>query len=200
MAGGGRSTLYLGSAPSYGATHFRLEGQNETYLTNEITSWEAYTSISSWIDTLYVDVSREDVIKLTLENAEGRLVFLKDTTGSLTMSDLGEDEILAEQVLASFLGRATSVTMFRPLGKSPLPEYGLDRPGAVVTLQTGEKTMVVSVGTKDPLDNRFIVKSSESDYYVKVSEYSVSDFVEKSRGDFLEQPATPTPEQSAPGT
>jgi hypothetical protein len=38
------------------------------------------------------------------------------------------------------------------------------------------------------------VISSESPYYVRVSEYTVKDFVEKARDGFLELPPTPTPE------
>ena len=41
--------LYLGSAPRYTATHFRVVGQTETYLTTELSTWQLYTAPASWV-------------------------------------------------------------------------------------------------------------------------------------------------------
>jgi hypothetical protein len=70
----------------------------------------------------------------------------------------------------------------------------MDEPNAVVTVETGEKTITLRVGAKEPDANRYVVISSESPYYVRVYEYSVRDLVEKTRDDFLQLPPTPTPE------
>jgi hypothetical protein len=83
--------------------------------------------------------------------------------------------------------------LLRPLGKEDNPAYGLDKPSAVVTLQTAEKTITIQVGAKFREDNSYVVKSSESPYYVRVAEFSVKDLVEKSRDGFIKPPPTPTP-------
>ncbi len=77
----------------------------------------------------------------------------------------------------------------------------MDNPIAVVTLRTqseeeGTKNYTLRVGAKDPEDNSYVVISSESPYYARVSEFAVQRFVEAVREDFLELPPTPeaTPE------
>ncbi len=59
------------------------------------------------------------------------------------------------------------------------------------------ETYTLRVGAKDDEDNSYVVSSSESPYYVRVSNYTVKDFVERTRDDFLEQPPTPTPEPTS---
>lgn len=191
---GERHTLYLGSSPRYGATHFRLEGQSETYLTDELTAWEANASAVTWIDTAYVRVPQEDVERMTLENANGEFVFKKDDEGNWTMDGLDADEALDETQVTSLLRPASSVNMTEPLGTEKQADYGLDEPAAVVALETVTKTVTLQVGAQDPDDNSYVVKSSESPYYVRVSEASVKALVERTRQSFLQKPPTPTSE------
>ena len=193
-ADGTKRTLYLGSSPRYGATHFRVDGQSETYLTNELSTWETKADAASWVDTAYLSVPQDDVTKMTLENANGTFTFTKDAEGNWTMDGLATDETLDEDKVTSLIGRAALVNLIHPLGKEELAAYGIDKPNAVVTLETGDKTITLRVGAKDPEANRYVVISSESPYYVKVYEHSVTDFVEKTRDDFLQALPTPTPE------
>lgn len=188
---GEKQAFYLGSSPSYGATHFRRADRNETYLTNEITTWEASATAASWIDTVYLSVSQEDVTKMTLQNGNGTFVFTKDEEDKWSMAGLAEDETLDDVKVGAAVRQATSVTMVRPLGKQEQATYGMDAPQAVVTLETAEKTVTLRVGAQDPDDNSYVVISSESPYYVRVSEYGVKDLVEKARDDFLQPPPTP---------
>ena len=55
-----------------------------------------------------------------------------------------------------------------------------------------EKTITLTIGAKDAADSTYIVKSSESPYYVKVADYSVKELVERGKANFLQQP-TPAP-------
>ncbi|TEU17985.1 MAG: DUF4340 domain-containing protein [Anaerolineales bacterium] len=193
-ADGTKHTFYLGSSPRYGTTHFRVDGQSETYLTSELSTWETKADAASWVDTAYLSVSQDDVTKMTLENTNGTFTFTKDDEGTWTMDGLAADETLDENKVTSLIQRAASVNMTSPLGKEKKATYGMDEPNAVVTLETGDKTITLRVGAKEPDANRYVVISSESPYYVRVSEYSVKDLVEKTRDDFLQVPPTPTPE------
>ena len=194
-----RAAFYLGSSPSYGATHFRVADRNETYLTNDMTVWEINTTASSWIDTSYLSVPQDEVTKLTLQNANGTFTFMKkdkedeNDQGTWTMAGLAEDETLDEAKVNGIVRQATSVTMVRPLGQGEQAAYGMDAPNAVVTLETAGRTLTLRVGTQDPSDNTYVVFSSASPYYVRVSEYSVKDLVERAGDDFLQAPPTPTP-------
>jgi len=190
-----RAAFYLGSSPSYGATHFRVADQNETYLTNDMTAWETNATASSWIDTSYLSVPQDEVTKLTLQNANGTFTFMKDEDdqGTWTMAGLAEDETLDEAKVNSIVRQATSVTMVGPLGNREQAAYGMDAPKAMVTLETAERTITLRVGTQDPSDSTYVVFSSASPYYVRVSEYSAKNLVETTGDDFLKPPPTPTP-------
>jgi hypothetical protein len=195
-ADGTRETLYLGSSPQFGAMHVRQEGQSETYLTGELTSFDANASASGWIDTSYQSVTQEDVTRMTLKNSNGTFVFEKADEGNWTLADLAEDETLDETQVTSLLRRAAVVTMKAPLGREERPSYGMDAPNAVVALETGDATVTLRVGAKDADAASYVVKSSESAYYVHVAEFNVGALVENGRDDFLQEPPTPVVESS----
>lgn len=196
-ADGAKHTLYLGSSPKYGATHFRVDGQSETYLTSELSTWETKAEAASWVDTAYLNIPQDDIIKMTLENTNGTFTFTKDDEGAWTMDGLAADETLDETKVTDSIRRAASVNMTNPLGKEEKAAYGMDEPNVVVTLKTDEKTITLRVGAQDPTDKSYVVISSESPYYVRVSEYSVKSLVENTRDDFLQEPPTPTPEATS---
>jgi hypothetical protein len=193
-ADGAKHTLYLGSSPSYGATHFRVEGQNEAYLTDTINTWDVGVEASNWIDTTYVSVPEEEVTEMTLENTNGTFVFTKNSQGEWRMTGMPETEILDEAKVTGLIRRVASLSMTEPLGKEELAEYGMDEPQAVATLETADTTVTLRVGAQDPEDISYVVISSESPYYVRVSEYSVEDLVTRTREDFYKEEPTPTPE------
>jgi hypothetical protein len=202
LADGTTHQLYLGTSPSYGSTHVRADGQDKVYLVSLLAS-DAGVSASNWIDTLYFSVTQDHIVALTLENANGRFEFERDEAGAWMMKDLAADETLSENNVTSLASRvSSSLRMLRPLGKTEQDDYGLKEPNAVVTVETRDdegntKTYTIRVGAKDDEDSSYVVISSESPYYVRVSEYTVKDFVEKVRDDFLELPPTPTPEPTS---
>lgn len=188
---GKEQTLYLGSSPQYGSMHFRLEGQSETYLTSELTTWDVNATASQWIDPSYQSVSQGDVTKLTLANSNGTFIFEKEGEDNWTMvepSPLEEGETLDQAQVRSVVRRAASVTMKKPLGTEEEEAYGLDEPNAVVTLDTADKTVTLQVGAKDADDASYVVKSSESDYYVHVAASSLTALVENGRDAFIKEP------------
>jgi hypothetical protein len=189
--------VYLGSSPSFGATHVRAGDQDEVFLTSDLSTQDAGVAATSWVDTSYFSVPLAEVVAVTVENAQGTLEFGQEAE-TWVMEGLAADETLNEGMVRSFVNRAISVSLLRPLGKEDLPAYGMQEPNAVVTIRTqsedsGEETYVLRVGAQDPGDNSYVVKSSESPYYVRVREFSVQDLVEKSHADFIQLPPTPTP-------
>jgi hypothetical protein len=186
-------TLYVGSSPSYGATHVRVAKQDEVYLASDLSSTDVSTRLSGWIDTSYFTVNTSEIAAVTLENENGSLNFVKDGE-EWTMSGLGEGETASSSAISSLVSRAASVRMLRPLGTEPKPSYGLEAPSAVLILQTRTaegtvSTYTLHVGSRGE-DGSYVLKSSESPYYVRVAEYTAKDWVEKTREDLLEKPET----------
>lgn len=194
-ADGSQHTLFLGSSPQYGAMHFRVDGQDETYLTGDFSTWETRAEPAAWINTVYVDLEEAKIEKMTLENANGSFTFTRDQNEEWTMAGLGAAETLDRTQVDNLVGKAASVNMERPLGKQEQPEYGMDQPSAVVRLEIADRAVTIQVGAQDPEDESYVVISSESSYYVRVASYAVQDLVEKTRDGFLQQPPTPTPEE-----
>jgi hypothetical protein len=190
--------LYMGSSPSYGAIHVRADDQNEVYLASDLSTQDAGVQATSWVDSTYLEIPEDQIVGVILENANGRLEFEK-TGDTWTLKGLAADETLAQDQVTTLISRARLVTMSQPLGKELKAEYGLDNPSAVVTVYThsdsGDKTYTLTVGAQDPTDKSYVVISSESEYYVRVSEYSAQNLVEKARADFIQPPATPEPTQ-----
>jgi hypothetical protein len=191
---GAEYALYLGSSPRYGAMHFRLEGQDEAYLTNDLTTYDANPDVASWIDTTYVSVPQQEVVKVALENANGEFVFEKGDEGTWTMEGLAADETLDATKIAGVLRQVAALRMTEPLGKEELSDYGLDEPSAIATIETMTDTVTINVGAKAPEGGGYVVSASTSPYYVRVAEANVKALVENGREAFLKQPPTPTPE------
>lgn len=195
---GAERTVYLGSSPQYGSAHFRLDGQSETYLTSDLSTFDVNATVSTWIDPTYPTAAQEEVNRMTLENANGTFVFEREGEDAWTFANLGEDETLDTAQVTAVVRRASSVRMKEPLGTEERPSYGMEDPNAVVTLETDEKTVTLRVGAKDSDDAGYIVKSSESDYYVIVADASVKALVENGRDAFRKAP--PTPEGESGGS
>ncbi len=200
LADGSAHTLYVGTSPSFGASHVRADDQEEVYLTSDLAVSDAGAQPSTWIDTTYLSIPREQIVALTLENGNGAFHFEK-SQDTWTMEGLAADETLKESAVTALVSRVSSVQMTRPLGKTERADYGLQVPSAAVTVETQDpdgntQTYTLKVGAQSEEDQSYVVSASESPYYVRVSSYTASDLVDKTREDFVELPPTPTPEST----
>ncbi|MBN1487038.1 MAG: DUF4340 domain-containing protein [Anaerolineae bacterium] len=186
-ASGDETIIYLGTAPRYSATHFRIDGQDETYMTSEVSIWELNVTPTSWVNTSYLSIDKSEVSQIKVENAEGAFTLLNEED-TWTLAGLKSDETVDQTKIDSLVNNATSITLLQPLGKAQEASYGLDDPLATVTLVTTDGMVTVEIGTQETEGSGYVVKSSESDYYVQVAEFNVSAFVENTRDDLLAQP------------
>lgn len=202
-ADGGSRTLFMGTSAGGSAVHVRLDGADEVYLADGLTSFDAGVEASNWINTTYLQVAQDQVSTLTLANANGVFAFEKDSAGAWTMQGLNAGETLDPAKVTDLLSRLSFVSMTRPLGKTAKPEYGLDTPATTITVtlkqeNASPKPIVLRIGAQDASDNAYAVSSSESPYIVRVSSFTVEPFVTRSRQDFLAAQPAPTPGEAAP--
>jgi hypothetical protein len=194
-SGGASRTLLIGSASGGRASHVRVGGQNEVYLAGDLTGYEFSTDPASWIDTAYVKAVSADVLGFTLANANGQWSFTKDDKGAWMLDGPAPGEQVDATKVTALLDQVTGLRMTRPLGKTDDPSYGLAQPGALLTLKVksgdASKTLTLAVGAQDTADSSYVVKSSDSPYYVRAAEVSVKDLVEKKRDGLLLAPPTP---------
>lgn len=190
-ASGVQHTLYLGTAPRYTAAHFRVEGDNKTYLAQALNTWELSAEARSWIDTAYVNVAATEATEITLKNAHGTFRLIRAEDATWTLADLSAAETVSVAGVGAVTRNATQVTLQTPLGKIARPEYGLDSPLATVTVNTPAGAHTLTVGALDAETSSYVVKASDSEYYVRVAEYGVSALVNYARADFLENEVAP---------
>lgn len=106
--------------------------------------------------------------------------------------------------VTSLVSQAANVTLLKPLGKQAKPEYGLDKPQAIVTKSSASSRAIEPITTltlRSAPKTRLItaiVKSSASEYIVKVSEYSVRDFVTKNHARLRPAADAHPPRQTRP--
>lgn len=187
---GNQYILFMGESSAVAATNVRRAGDDNVYLTGETSSWEFGSQIKNWIDVVYLSIPQEEIITIDIENAHGKLEFEMGTDGEWMMHGLTEGEEFNPNNLISMVTRLTGLQMNAPLGIVEKPEYGFDNPSAVVTIRTqnedGEQdTIILRVGSQSIEDNDYIIHASNSEYFVKVNSYTVSDFVERDKEVFL---------------
>jgi hypothetical protein len=195
LADGVEQRLFLGTSPSFGAVHVRADGEDEVYLTSELTAQDAGMEATAWVDPIYLSIPREEIATITVENQNGTFAFVKEGE-TWVLAGLAEEESLDQTQVTTLISRASSVSMVRPLGREALAEYGMDAPTAIVTIETagegGEKTYTLRVGAHYADEAGYAVLSSESPYYILAREFAVNPFVEATHEGFLAP--TPTPE------
>lgn len=200
-------TLYIGVAGGGSAVHVRADDRPEVYLTSEVLSWDVNAQEGNWVDTLFLTVPQTATVGITLQNANGVFEFERpDGEGQWTMKGLAAGETVVDNNVLSVVNQTTSLRMQSPLGKTSKPEYGMDKPQATVTLKTREgdqeRTYTLTIGAR--LEDEkprpgssdkvyyYVARSSESPYFVRVSDWVGDALVNKKREDFLQAPATPT--------
>ena len=192
---GEHHTLYLGSSGGAGATHFRQNGEDEVYITADLTSWGTAAHASSYIDTQYISVSRDTVTALKLENSNGIFEFVRDG-GVWRYINLGDYEQFKESDLDTLVTQTTSLRMTKPLGTEDKTSYELETPQAVVTLQTesdeAQHQHVLRVGAK--IGENYVVSYTGSPYRVTIAPYTATSLINKTHEDFLQEPLEEQPE------
>ena len=202
LTDGTTQTVYFGASSGGASSYVRVGGQDDVYLAQGVASFDFSTDPTGWIETTYLSVTQDSIISVKIENANGTFEFNKDAQNNWTMSGLSASEQFNSDSLVALLSRLSSLALSSPLGKQAKPEYGMDKPSATVTLAVKDptgitKSITLRIGAKDSTDNSYVVISSESPYYVRVSGFQVDGFVTQTREKFLATP-TPAPTSEAP--
>lgn len=189
----GNKVVYLGSSAGAGATHVRVDGEDATYLTGSLATWDLETTPSAWVNPSYFTLPADQVSSFALENSAGKLTFVKDANGAWTLQDAtGDEQVLADNI-SSLLTRATSINLTAPLGITEKPEYGMAAPTATLTFETTNEqnqaeTYTLTLGAKDASGEGYILKASNMPHFARIAAYTGDEFAAKTRADFLAPP------------
>lgn len=207
--------FFLGSSPGIKKAHLRLDGQNDVYAVEGLSTWDIGASASNWVETEYLKVDKDKLVALSLKNEDGTIELKKDGA-SWQLVAARPNETLKSTAVDSLVSSASSVYLNEPVGKERKPEYGLEQPKAVLTLvseskvekkkeggekdgeksgteaqpaepeQVERKTIVLEIGAKK--DDNYFAKSDASPFIVKIASWTAETFTNKKRKDLLEEP------------
>ncbi len=188
-AGTGAYLFYVGAAAGTRGAHVRVDGEDEVWSVDGLAPWQVSADRSSWVDPVYVRVESDRVAAFELENAAGSFRFERSDEG-WTSPALGDGEVVDQERVTAFVDRFSSLRMRQPLGAEPPDGAGLDRPAAVVRIDprpdedgaAGGLELVIGAGGDD---GAYVVKSTDSEYYVEVSSFTLADLVDADRSAFV---------------
>ncbi len=218
-ASGKVQRLYIGTSGGANATHMRVGDQDQVYLTSGLSSFDASTDASSWITTPYFSVPQDKIVSLRVQNAQGAFEF-KKVNGAWTLVGLANGETVNAQSIQNLVSQVSSMSLKAPIGTAEQDRFKMKTPTATVTLTTESQAAPATPGaqlnapfkpTSTPpiatpqivqteytltfgakLDSGdYVLRSSQSTYYVQVAASTAEAFVNLKRADLLAPPATP---------
>ena len=119
--------LYLGGSGGADTVYVRRAGEDRVFLGLGLNSWELSTQISTWLDSSYVNVPQDDVLEISVHNANGSFTFVRAGAG-LVFTDLAEGEQFEDTKMPIILRNAATIRLLEPLGLAALDAYELAAP------------------------------------------------------------------------
>lgn len=206
--GGTVDDFYLGEQGSADKLVYRRVDDDQAWAATGPDSWDFDASTSSWIDTQYTDIPKNDLRRVEIKRKDDSLVLVAKVTKKTEPAKPGEQEPETPKVtetitwvavvdgeetptdeskVSSLLGSITSLNLAEPIGKELKPEYGFDDPTATATLTMKDDTVhTLQVGKKrEGDDNDWYFKSSTSAFVVTLRDYTITDYFQKKVADVL---------------
>lgn len=189
-AGADGYLLYVGTTAGTGAGHVRVDGEDEVWTVDGMAPWQVAADRADWVDPVYLRVEPERVAAFELVNAAGSFRFERSGDGWAGLTP-GAGEVVDQQRVSAFVDRVSTLRMRRPLGTEPPGDYRLAERAAVVRLalspdadgEAGTMELLILAGGDDDYD--YVVKSSDSEYYVEVPSFTLADLVDADRSTFV---------------
>lgn len=182
----GDKSLVIGDGPGQ-SVHVRTDGKPEVYRARGLSVWTLSTSLSSYLDTKYVEVDKDKLNSVTVTNKKGTLSFTKEGDNWM-LAELPPGKKLDQDKVKTFIGEVAKLTFNKPVGKDKKSEHGLDS-GTTVRISYTEddetKTLTYTIGAKKD-DSYFYAKADNNDFVVTVSKWSTDEAREKAAEDFVQ--------------
>jgi hypothetical protein len=202
---GGKDVVVFVGRGSQGSAHVRLGDSKDVYAAIGLSVWSINSRASNYVDNQYVKIEPDKAKSITVTNAKGTINIVKDgdnwdipglveaVNTDIEAVDKTDTDSAAvpKQVdkkgLKSFVEKFLDVKLAEPLGKKEDDSYGL-KDGATVVIETEKDgkphKVTLTIGAKDDGSQRY-VKSSDSEYIVKVANYGMEPATQKVAKDFL---------------
>ena len=184
-AGAAEKTFFVGAGDGPGV-HLRFANEAAVYQSRGVSVWSVSASARTYVDTKYVEMDKDKLAAVTVQNAKGLLTF-KKAGDSWTLAELPAGEAIDADKAKAFVAKAARLALEAPVGKEAKPEFGLGAGARVTLVGTADdkpKTLSYLVGA--PADDKsFYAKADDSDFFVTVSKYAAEQLLDKAAADFV---------------
>jgi hypothetical protein len=215
--------VFLGEGRDYNQIHVRKAGDDAVYAATGAAVYDFPAEASALAETKFMELDAAKIVGFKVKNESGEYEAVKETPVSrptsrpesepasrpesgpesapapapkpywITKGDAPQK--LDEGKVDSWLRGLATASLAEPVGKERKPEYGFDKPAAVVTIRTDdgkETTITVGAERKDQYD--WYVAATGKDHVVTVKSYNVTDWFKKALKDLLPGETHATPE------
>lgn len=173
-------TLLLGSSSGPQTIHVRPQATDDVYLARGISTWNLDTDKESWWRKGYVQVDRNSLREVSLQNSRGRFTLRKEGEKWQVSGDDPQQEP-APAALDGFLQKVTHIAVNSYLGRQYQDNH-LD--AAVLTLTTGQQTITVNIGPQDSgEDSEHVIKSSASPFFATAGSFQLAPLLDMKKED-----------------
>jgi len=181
---GKTQTLLLGSSSSPQTIHVRPQATDDVYLASGISTWELDTDRESWWQKGYVQVDRNRLQEVSLQNSHGSFTLRKEG-GKWHVS--GDEPQLEPEpaALDSFLQKINHIAVNSYLGRQ---YQGKPLDTAALTLTTDQETVTVNIGPPSSgEDNEHVIKSSASPFFATAGSFQIDPLIDMKKEDLQRQ-------------
>ena len=210
VAGDGGRTLadFRIGEGDFNTVHVRMEGDPAVYEATGISTWELPVAVSGLVDSGFLDLPADQVVKVTVKHAEMFDVVKEmpesrpasrpesqgtdtgpSTRGAETKPEpkwVSGGQTLDKTKVESWIRGLTRLNLSDPVGKEKKPEYGFEKPTStvVLTMADGKETTIV-VGAERTEQHDYYLTATGKDFIVTVAAWNVTDQFQKKQKDLL---------------
>jgi len=187
---GGEHEIILGSGARQ-MSHVRIDNSDEVYTTKDVGVWNVRADARNFIDAAYVQVDRESLTSISIQNPNGSLNFSKSEEGwRLAELPAGVEQDAA--AIGAVINALTRVNLITPVGTENKPSYGL-KDGTEVTLawvdeDEASAALRYVIGAAAD-DNAYYAKADDREHIVTIAKWTAEQATTKKAGDFIAKPA-----------
>jgi hypothetical protein len=222
-AAGGRklADFRIGESKDFSSVHVRLEGDPAVYEAKDVSTWEFPVSVSGLVDTAFLDLPADQVVRVRLAAGSEAFEILKEVpesrpdsrpvetrgvdTGPATRAAETRPEArwvaaadpataLDKTKVESWIRGLARINLSEPIGKTAKPEYGFDKPTSKATLVFADgKEVTITIGAERKDERDSYMTATGKDFVVTASSWNVTDQFQKKLKD-LAAGGTPAPD------
>lgn len=189
LADGKSKSFFLGTSPSNKTIHFRLAGQNQVFMVNDLASWEVQTDKESWWEKEYVSIPTEEIETLSITNAKGTFAFQKGDDKKWLIAAKNSELEESQEKIKTFIHSISKLSIDTYLAEKPPGDLGTPLCTVAYTIKSTPLSLTIWPANEE--NGSHTAKVSNSDFYATIRNYMLKELLEAESGNYLTEPKAP---------